>query len=161
MTDLFNETDDEPVDLEVPNPKVWLYPFLADLGITRIEANMSGGGDSGEIDDVTYYRGDEAVRNEEVDGVLQNLTLDDGSTSGVTFKDVLETIFEKDGSSAGDWVNNEGGSAFCSYDLDPDLGRVRLINVEYTPGEEYGDEEEDDYEPDPGEPDEEGDDVEP
>lgn len=158
MTDLIDETDDDLSDPAEPSPKSWLYPFLAELGITRIEASMSGGGDSGQIDDVTYYRGDETVPNEEVEGFLASLTLDDGSSSGVTFKDVLETMFENDGSSAGDWINNEGGSAFCSYDLSPELGRIRLVDVEYTPGEEYEDEN-DDWDPDG--PDEQDDDVEP
>ena len=156
MTDLLDETEDDLMDLEEPNPKIWLYPFLADLGVTRIEAFMSGSGDSGEINDVTYYRGDATVPNEEVEGVLDALTVDDGTTSGVTFKDVLYTLFEKDGSAAGNWYDNEGGSVACSYDLDPELGRIRLIDADYTPGEEDWDEEED-----WAEPEEEDDDVEP
>lgn len=347
MTDLLDETDDDLPGLDEPSPKIWLYPFLAELGITRIEASMSGGGDSGQINDVIYYQRDEvisptgtdadfrspdsglvltwfvtggmivragdpicevdpvearellslcreqilvleeielrqeqfsvmaeleqrqsqsAVQDESgpgpsdvektkaalaeriswlesradslstqikerdplclpvedapekpdirrqremledqipgleqraaltrltassdgfvnpfdpavamrgfrcaetlitltplshVDEILSKMTLDDGTTSHVTFKDVLETMFENDGSSAGDWINNEGGSAFCSYDLSPELGRIRLIDVEYTPGEEYDDEEEDDWEPELGDPDEEDED---
>lgn len=159
MTDIFDETDDDLTDLDEPNPKIWLYPFLADLGITRIEAYMSGSGDSGEINDVTYYRGEETAPNEEVDSVLDALTLDDGSASRVTFKDALYMIFETDGSAAGNWYDGDGGSVFSTYDLDPELGRIRLIEADYTPGEEYGDEEEeDDWEPELGDPDEEEDD---
>ncbi len=159
MTDLLDETDDDLTDPAEPSPKIWLYPFLAELGITRIEAFMSGSGDSGEINDVTYYRGDETVPNEEVEGVLGALTLDDGTTSRATFKDALYGVFETDGSAAGNWYDNEGGSVACSYDLSPDLGRVRLIDADYSPGEEYGDEEEDDdWEPELGDPDEEDED---
>ncbi len=161
MTDLLDETEDDLMDLEEPNPKIWLYPFLADLGITQIEAFMSGSGDSGDIDDVTYYRGDATIPNEEVENLLEALTVDDGTTSGVTFKDALYTLFERDGSAAGNWYDNEGGSVACSYDLDPSLGRIRLIDADYSPGEEYGDEEEDDWEPEFDEPEEEDDDVEP
>jgi len=161
MTDLLDETDDDLPGLDEPSPKIWLYPFLAELGITRVEAFMSGSGDSGQIDDVTYYRGDETVPNEEVEGVLDALTLDDGTTSRVTFKDVLYGVFETDGSAAGNWYDNEGGSVSCSYDLNPELGRIRLIDADYSPGEEYGDEEEEDWEPELAEPDEEDDDVEP
>jgi hypothetical protein len=164
MTDIFDETDDDLIDPAEPSPKIWLYPFLADLGITRIEAYMSGCGDSGEINDVTYYRGEETAPNEEVESVLDALTLDDGSASQVTFKDALYMIFETDGSAAGNWYDNEGGSVSCSYDLEPVRGRIRLIEADYTPGEEYGDEEEnDDWEPDFGATDEEGedDDIEP
>jgi len=164
MTDLLDETDDDHLDPEVPNPKIWLFPFLADLGITRIEAHMSGSGDSGDIDDVTYFRGDEPAANEEVEELLGTLTLDDGSASRVTFKDALYGVFESDGNAAGNWYDNEGGSVFCSYDLDPSLGRIRLIDADYSPGEEYGDEEEDDWEPEFGETEDEepeDDDVEP
>jgi hypothetical protein len=161
MSNIFDETDDELTDFQEPNPKIWLYPFIAELGITRIEAFMSGSGDSGDINDVTYYRGDQTVSNEEVESVLGALTLDDGTTSRETFKDVLYGVFEADGSAAGNWYDNEGGSVACSYDLNPELGRIRLIDADYSPGEEYGDEEEDDWEPEPEEPDEEDDDVEP
>ena len=63
--------------------------------------------------------------------------------------------------AAGNWYDNEGGSVSCSYDLNPELGRIRLIDADYSPGEEYGDEEEEDWEPELAEPDEEDDDVEP
>ena len=350
MTDLLDETNDDLMDLDEPNPKIWLYPFLADLGITRIEAFMSGSGDSGDIDDVLYYHRDEVInptgtdtgfrtpdsgivltwivsggmivregdpicqvdpvqarellslcreqlsvleelelRREQlpvmvelerrqsqlsvpdeggpdpaevkkarvalaerisrlenhadslsaqikerdplllpdedapekpdlgrrreslagqipgleqraavtlltapadgfvnsfdpaeamrgfragdtlltltplsdIENILSKMTLDDGTTSHVSFKDVLYTLFEKDGSAAGNWYDNEGGSVACSYDLDPSLGRIRLIDADYSPGEEYGDEEEDDWEPELAEPEEEDDDVEP
>lgn len=146
MSDIIDETDDDLTDLQEPNPKIWLYPFLAELGITRIEAFMSGSGDSGDINDVTYYRGDQTVSNEEVESVLGALTLDDGTTSRETFKDVLYGVFEADGSAAGNWYDNEGGSVACSYDLNPELGRIRLIEAEYAPGEEYEDEE-DEWDP--------------
>jgi hypothetical protein len=350
MTDLLDETDDDLPGLDEPSPKIWLYPFLAELGITRIEASMSGSGDSGDINDAVYYHGDEVISPEgrdvqlktpdtglvltwfvsggmivregdpicEVDPVearellslcleqisvleeleqrqsqlsvleeleqrqsqlsvldeggpdmaevekartalaerirwletrtealstqikerdpgllpdqadpekpgigrqrealegqipgleqraaltrltapadgfvntfdpaaamrgfrsgdmlltltplshietiLSKLTLDDGTTSRVTFKDVLYGVFETDGSAAGNWYDNEGGSVSCSYDLSPELGRIRLIDADYSPGEEYGDEEEEDWEPELAEPEEEDDDVEP
>lgn len=157
MTDVLDERNDT-IDREAPDPKIWLYPFLADLGITRIEAFMSGSGDSGDIDDVSYFRGGKAVSNDEVEGVLCKLTVDTGDARPENFKDVLYGIFYKDGSAAGDWYNNEGGSVACSYDLDPSLGQICLIEADYSPGEEYGDEEEDDWEPEPEEAD---DDVEP
>lgn len=96
-----------------------------------------------------------------IETILSKLTLDDGTTSRVTFKDVLYGVFETDGSAAGNWYDNEGGSVSCSYDLSPELGRIRLIDADYSPGEEYGDEEEEDWEPELAEPEEEDDDVEP
>jgi len=150
-----------------PDPKIWLYPFLADLGITRIEANMSGSGDSGDLDDVTWYQGDTVVPNEKVEQVLAGLTIDDGLNRHHTFLDEIHEMFCLDGSAAGDWCNNEGGSALCRYDLDPETGVINLVETEYAPGEEYDDDEDedDDWEPDFGEADEgedpEDDDVEP
>ena len=287
MTDLLDETEDDLMDPEEPSPKIWLYPFLADIGITRIEVFMSGSGDSGDINDVRYFRGEEIIsptlknpplwppdsgvvlkwfvsegmivragdpicevdpthakrdlvdakrdlqglleklaqldeserENQDIknyqdvlenrvrdlelraqhtiltapddgcvnafdteqarkgyqkgerlltltpltniDTILEKFTIDDGTHNRVTFKDALYTLFETDGSAAGNWYDNEGGSVSCSYDLDPELGRIQLIDADYSPGEEYGDEEED-WEPELGEAEDEADeDVEP
>jgi hypothetical protein len=315
MTDLLDETDDDLIDMDEPNPKIWLAPFLSQCGVTRLEANLSGGGDSGAIDDVTYFNGDEHIQqadkvisvngqigvailafhappgtfvkageplfevdqvrarrelkaaeeavdamkreaaevqafseaaasrlaeidaslvtaedvenlnreaaelqafsaaaasrlseietsvtaellniNElsketlnttvradiegfvtwanaeligseleenketiriaplnEINLILSHLTIDDGAFRSDSFLDALHVMIETDAADAGNYYDNEGGSVFCSYDLDPEIGRIRLIDADYTPGEEYGDEEEDDWEPDLGE----------
>jgi len=166
MTNVNIDLDDE-IDMNLPDPKIWLYPFLTDLGITGIEASMSGSGDSGDLDDVIWYRGDTLAPNEEVEGVLTGLTVDDGSGRHHNFLDKIREMFTSDGSGAGNWCDNEGGSALCRYDLDPETGVINLVEAEYAPGEEYDDDEDedDDWEPDFGEADEgedpEDDDVEP
>jgi hypothetical protein len=163
MTDANMDMEDE-LDLSLPDPKIWLYPFLADLGVTQIEASMSGSGDSGDLDDVSWYRGDTLIPNEEVEGVLTGLTVDDGSTRHHNFLDVARDMFTSDGSKAGNWYDGEGGSALCRYELDPEAGVINLLETEYAPGEEYDNDEDDDWEPEFGETDEEeleDDDVEP
>ena len=44
------------------NETVWLYPVLSKLGVTGFESNLSGSGDSGSIDDITFLKGDEYVQ---------------------------------------------------------------------------------------------------
>jgi hypothetical protein len=265
------------------DPKVWLYPLLAELGVTRFEASLSGSGDSGEIDDVVWFRGDQVIvpvgkdspvetpdsgvvlrwlvseaaivrrgdplcevdpvevrldleacrdrlasldggtagapqgshderdalglriraletraaqtvltapadgyvnafapaaattgftRGEtlltltpltDIDTILSKLTVDDGSFGTKTFLSELHGTLDRDASAAGNWSDGEGGSVFSTYDLIPQPGRIRLVDADYTPGEEYGDdEEEEDWEPQFADPDEEAaDDVEP
>lgn len=68
---------------------------LKDLGVDKVEVNYSGSGDSGDIDDVTYYnKASEVVeiegKYEEVHNKLQDYALI-----------LLEKIE--------DWWNNDGG----------------------------------------------------
>ena len=68
---------------------------LKDLGVDTVEVNYSGSGDSGDIDDVTYYnKADEVVEiereHEEVHNKLQDYAL--------TLLNDIE-----------DWWNNDGG----------------------------------------------------
>ena len=283
MTDATMDLDDE-IDLSMPDPKIWLYPFLAELGVTRIEASMSGSGDSGDLDDVTWYRGDEMIlptgkedpfeapdtgivtrwlvsegdivragdplcevdpvearlelqlcrerlsaleqddklkkdqrdaemgrlnqmitgledrvantlmtapadgyvnaldlapvtfgftRGDtlliltpltEIETILSKLTVDDGSTRHHNFLDEIQDMFKTDGNAAGNWYDGDGGGVFCTYELDPEAGVISLIDADYTPGEEYDNDEDDDWEPEFGETEEEDpedDDVEP
>jgi hypothetical protein len=93
-----------------------------------------------------------------IDTILSKMTLDDGSFSPKTFLDEVHTMLDKDASAAGNWYDGDGGSVFSTYDLDPELGRIRLIDADYTPGEDYGDDEEEDWEPEFGETEEDEDD---
>lgn len=71
--------------------------LLQDLGVTEIKVNYSGGGDSGQIDDIEYC-------NPKVNGFT--------SASDAIPKEILDrvekiayTLLE----DIGDWYNNEGG----------------------------------------------------
>lgn len=261
-------------DVEAPHASIWLYPVLKQFGIVRIEAYMSGSGDSGDIDDIIWFREEKPVESTGMDAalktldtgsvvkwlvsegdivqvgdqicevdpaearlelaacldnlatieariaatpeagvddaleesrriselekrasqtiltadiagyvnafdpesamngyaagetilnitpltniedILKKLTIDDGSLVDATFLDALHTMLSDDASAAGNWYDNEGGSVFSSYNVDPEFGMINLIVCDYTPGEDYDHDEEpdeDDYDEDPEE----------
>ena len=83
---------------DLKNSKVILE--LKDLGVDKVEVNYSGSGDSGDIDDVTYYnKAGEVVKiegeHEEVHNKLQDYAF--------ILLDKIE-----------DWWNNEGGHGILS-----------------------------------------------
>lgn len=260
-------------DVAAPHASIWLYPVLKQFGIVKIEAYMSGSGDSGDIDDIIWFRDEKPVESTGMDAalktldtgsvvkwlvsegdivqvgdpicevdpaearlelaacldnlatieawiaatpeagvddaqalsrriseleerashtiltadvagyvnafdpesamsgydvgetilnitplaniedILKKLTIDDGSHASATFLDALHTMLSDDASDQGNWYDNEGGSVFSSYNVDPEFGMINLIVCDYTPGEGYDDEEpdEDDFDEDPEE----------
>ena len=128
-----------------PNPWIWLYPFLSHLRVTSFEANLSGGGDSGSIDDMTWFRGEQIIPNAEVEETLEALKIDDGSPQRTSFLDALHIIVENDAANEGNYYDNEGGSVWARYLLDPQSGTVQMEEASYAENEPYDDD--DDYEP--------------
>jgi len=139
MNELSSETSD------TPNPRIWLHPFLSQLGVTSFEANLSGGGDSGSIDDMTWFRGEQIIPNAEVEETLEALKIDDGSPQRTSFLDALHIMVENDAANEGNYYDNEGGSVWARYLLDPQSGTVQMEEASYAENEPYDDD--DDYEP--------------
>lgn len=137
-------------ETETPDPKRWLAPFLQKLGVTEFEANLSGYGDSGEITDIAYMGEDEAIENDTVEAALSALSVDDGSARPRSFLDVFHEMIEQDAAEAGDYYNNEGGSVWSRYVIDPEAGEIELEVASYEANEPDYDEDWDleDEEPD-------------
>lgn len=211
------------------NEVVWLYPVLSRLGVTGLEANLSGGGDSGSIDDITFFKGDEYVQktneqdsvdaeagvnitkfhvspgtfveagdplfetalNEargsdgkntevraekdgfvtwtntdligseleevqeavqiaplsEIELILSHLTIDDGTKRDHTFWTALEEMIEREAIDLGNFYDNEGGSVWLKYALNPENAEIEVEEssfVENEPEYDYEDEDEED-----------------
>lgn len=72
---------------------------VKDQGVSRININFSGSGDSGDIDEVEYYQGEEDISSAvEVKDSDVNI-----------LKDFAYDIICAKVNTVGDWVNNEGG----------------------------------------------------
>ena len=69
-------------------------------GITTIIIEFSGGGDSGSIDDIIYYKDDTIVR------------ISDSNT-----REVIESIADSLLEEAPDYINNEGGHGNIELNL--------------------------------------------
>lgn len=103
----------------------FLIDFLASIGVTSAELSFSGGGDSGDVDSVTFeHRSGRAPAREKIAEtwrlavarhylLFPEYTLDCFKVDGaepVKLEELVEGYFYKyiDG-NLGDWVNNEGG----------------------------------------------------
>ena len=92
------------------NEMTGLLLKLADLGVTGIKIFYSGGGDSGDIDDVVYTTTKEVAFNDIMnlstygEGILHLADLD-----GELRDDLIDFANEKILNDLEDWWNNDGG----------------------------------------------------
>jgi hypothetical protein len=97
--------------------------FLKDRGVTKIIVSYEGSGDSGSIDGIIYYKGEDSFNHlnidisEDMDYELQNLCYP-----------MLDNIE--------DWYNNDGGYGTVTIDLDK-LHYDIANHVRYTTYEKY------------------------
>lgn len=117
--------------------------FLREKGARAVHIEFNGGGDSGQIDDVTFWSG---VGDREVTGVPVEITDDelqkimapsnDGSGAEVVdpkqaVEDWAYDILEQTGY---DWCNNDGGYGTVVVDLVTNAVMVNM-NINYTTSE--------------------------
>jgi hypothetical protein len=227
------------------NEEVWLYPVLSKLGVTGLEANLSGGGDSGSIDDVTFFKGDaseyvqqkneqdsveaeagvnitkfhvspgtfveagdplfETALNEargsdgkntevraekdgfvtwtnpgligseleeaqeairiaplsEIELILSHMTIDDGTKADHTFWTALEEMIEREAVSIGNFYDNEGGSVWLKYALNPEKAEIEVEESSFVENEPEYDDEDEEWDPFAEDEEEDHDDIEP
>lgn len=118
------------------NEMTGLLLQLADLGVTGIKINYSGGGDSGAIDSMIYTR--EKVLLDDLDDLgsySENvLNLEDLST--VIYSDLEEFAHSKLLDEIEDWWNNGGGYGALLISIPS--GNYKINNcIYFTETEEY------------------------
>jgi len=121
------------------NEMTGLLLKLADLGVTGIKIFYSGGGDSGDIDDVVYTTIKEAsfydimnLSNYGQENTLYLATLD-----GYLRDDLIDFANEKILNGIEDWWNNDGGYGVMLIKIPS--GEYEINNTIYvTDTEEFG-----------------------
>ena len=120
------------------NEMTGLLLKLADLGVTGIKIFYSGGGDSGDIDDIIYTTTKEAsfddiiTLNSYGENLLNLQTLDDELSDRI--KDFAN---EKILNDLEDWWNNDGGYGVMLIKIPS--GQYEISNTIYvTDTEEFG-----------------------
>jgi len=120
------------------NEMTGLLLKLADLGVTGIKIFYSGGGDSGDIDDVVYTTIKEAAFNNIMnlsnhgEDVLYLANLD-----GYLRDDLIDFANEKILNDLEDWWNNDGGYGVMLIKIPS--GQYEIANTIYvTDTEEFG-----------------------
>jgi len=119
------------------NEMTGLLLKLADLGVTGIKIFYSGGGDSGDIDDVLYTTTKEAAFNDIMnlstygEGILHLADLD-----GELRDDLIDFANEKILNDLEDWWNNDGGYGVMNIKIPS--GKYEIANTIYvTDTEEF------------------------
>ena len=119
------------------NEMTGLLLQLADLGVTGIKIFYSGGGDSGDIDDIVYTTTKEATFNNIMnltsygENLLNLQTLDDELSDKI--KDFAN---EKILNDLEDWWNNDGGYGAMLIKIPS--GQYEISNIIYvTDTEEF------------------------
>ena len=113
------------------NEMTGLLLQLADLGVTGIKIIYSGGGDSGDIDDIVYTTTKEAsfddinTLNSYVENLLNLQTLDDELADKI--KDFAN---EKILNDLEDWWNNDGGYGTMLIKIPS--GKYEINNIIYV-----------------------------
>jgi hypothetical protein len=97
---------------------------VKDKGVNRININFSGSGDSGDIDDIEYYQGDE-----EISSAIEVKESDEN-----VLKDFAYDIICSKVDTVGDWVNNEGG--FGNIEINTETNHYTL-NYSQRTTEDY------------------------
>lgn len=125
-----------------------LLATLKTLGVTRVEVDFSGGGDSGSIDGIHL-----TANGAEVDSSIHIVWPKESSQfsedaggwvrmvqeHSMPVKDVIETLTYKCLDYAGlDWYNNEGGSGSFYIDLTKSPPEIQLdVSINITSTEDH------------------------
>lgn len=130
----------------------WLGPVLSNLGVASFEADFSGSGDSGQMDEVRFKDANGAeLSSTDILAALQRLPLHSKGGFMSNFEVALDEMMGADADNEGNYYDNEGGFASVSYSVSPH--GIEKTGGYYEPGS-Y--EDDDEYDPDDDEdPDEE------
>ncbi len=163
----YNKEEQEPSDYswdspdEIPVAKTIIEPFLAklkELGVGLVTAEYSGGGDSGSVEDISFFlRGDTEVESPNEDGeevdpdvvvsianpsrsydLVSNRYVDDPVTEesykDASLRDVAQSLLFHlvDNAGHSGWEINEGGGGKLTFNVD---GEVTLEHCDYVESE--------------------------
>lgn len=141
-----NTSPETNADLGDYNERLaWLAPILVDLGVTRMEAELDGGGDEGALDEVKYYGADDAaLSSQEIEEKLKAIAVKGTKDTAL---DSLHSGIEQDATDEGNWYDGDGGSVSSSYNVSVDGIFTEYVSISYhQPDEDYDDEDYDDDE---------------
>jgi hypothetical protein len=131
----------------------WIAAIMRDEGVGRIEVDLSGGGDSGGVDEVRLLpKAGRSLRHdsEHILSALGQMKVPVRAMS-LDALSILHEHFHRDAYAEGDYVNNEGGSVQLAYEIDAE--DLELVEAFFTPGESYDDDYDEEYDEELEDPD--------
>jgi hypothetical protein len=107
-----------------------VFDALAPLGLTLVEVEFDGEGDSGQIEGVYAYSGDARAELPESSLTLHQAAQnkDDPKTTAVSLHDAIETLcYDYLSQTHGGWENNDGAYGVFRFDV-----RERSIRLDFN-----------------------------
>lgn len=99
----------------------WLGAYLTARNVALMSAQLSGGGDEGQLDHIDFYDGNDKLLSEfDITENLRSMTIFDGSSHPRSFFDELSAVIDTFAEPLGDYVNNEGGVVSVDIRVTPD-----------------------------------------
>ena len=97
-----------------------VFDALAAAGLTRVRVEFDGGGDSGQIDDITAYTGEVPVELPSTSPTLHQAAQNAGdpATAEATLRDAIETLcYDYLSQTHGGWGNEDGAYGTFEFDV--------------------------------------------
>lgn len=123
----------------VPENKARLFACLASVGITLVTVTFDGYGDSGQIEDIAAFIGDEPA--DLPGGTVEVKTLHHGADQPVTHhlsarEEIESLVYDLLGQAHCGWENNDG--AYGQFTFDVTTGTIALdYNERFTSSENF------------------------
>lgn len=133
----------------------WIGIALKDLGVSRLTARLSGGGDSGSLDDISFFNSDGTeICDGSIESALAEIKIKAGGHDTALF--ALRSMIDADSTKGDNWWDGPGGHVEASYEMDGNQLVEECIDITVYEEEEFDDDyDDDDYD------DDEHDDIEP
>jgi hypothetical protein len=97
-----------------------VFDALAAACLTRVRVEFDGGGDSGQIDDITAYTGEVPVELPSTSPTLHQAAQNAGdpATAEATLRDAIETLcYDYLSQTHGGWGNEDGAYGTFEFDV--------------------------------------------
>ena len=127
MQDYITEDD----DFEGSIPK-WVSLALIRIGVQKITFSFSGGGDSGQMDDLEIFdMNGGMIPSREVSKALEEIRVRNPHGRASDAWNMLLQAAEDDASACGDYYNNDGGSVYLEYEASNGLMKNVTSDITY------------------------------
>lgn len=131
--------------------ETWTGKILHGLGVRHVEVRFSGGGDSGDLDEVRYFsdaEGTVEMSQDALEQSIKKITMP-SDFRHTTMLDILHSYWEGHANDQGNWYDNSGGAVESAYSItaegtDHEFSHITYYDDENDEEEEYDEELEED-----------------
>ncbi|MEP3670904.1 MAG: hypothetical protein ABJN42_29765 [Roseibium sp.] len=134
---------------------VWIGKILHEMDVRSMRAELSGGGDSGDLDGISYVGEDgKHLSSIDIEAGLSDIKppFTNAGRGKVTALEYLQDLVIEEATRAGNWYDNEGGHVESEYNITAAGMETEYVHLtHFEPDyddDEYDEDEYDDDDPD-------------